>query len=341
MHDSLQLTDGTVLEVTVHRYPVDTPTRAALIDLLQQVFPRTDVDWLQSMRGMYADVLTTCNVVGSIAGLPAACATVAFAVDQPEVCVIEDVITLPAARGRGIARVLSDYAVEIGFNAGCKVAYLGNTPTASSVYEKIGFTRIKGAFMRRARPGHEDYETAAFAPGQTATVRETHWGDLTDVVCLMAQPQTTLLGHYDMGIVSLAETEPVRAVSNFTSVKYAAEHSGGCMWSLAAKQVLGFSSVLPGPGPLRCQTARVDLVCHDHYSDRSEDLLQAPIDWAATQDVSLLEAFVAETDTGKREWLEAAGFSAVARLPNVLVHADQRLDIEVLQRDVGDMVSSP
>jgi len=31
-------------EATAYRYPIDSAARTRLIDLLQQVFPRTDVD---------------------------------------------------------------------------------------------------------------------------------------------------------------------------------------------------------------------------------------------------------------------------------------------------------
>lgn len=325
-----------MIDITVYRYPVDSVTRTQLIDLIQQVFPRTDVDWLQSMRGVYADVLTTCNVVGSIDGKPVGCASVAFAARDPEVCVIEDVITLPTARGRGVAQTLTEHAVQIGFDAGCKVAYLGNTPTPSSVYEKVGFTRIKGVFMRRAKPDHADYELQAFAPGQEATVRDTHWGDLPGFVCFMAQPTGPILAHYDMGLVSLRDTEPRRAVSNFTSVKYAVENAGGCMSSIvskdAAQRVLGFASVIPGMGPLRSSTARCDITCHDNYSDNAAVLIERMIDWSIQNEIAILETFVAEPDTDKRVWFEREGFETVARLPNVLQQGARRIHVDILHR---------
>lgn len=322
-----------MIDITVHRYPVDSATRTQLIDLLQQVFPRTDVDWLQSMRGMYADVLTTCNVVGSLDGKPVGCASVAFAARDPEVCVIEDVITLPHARGKGVARTLTEHAVQIGFDAGCRVAYLGNTPTESCVYDRVGFTRLSGVFMRRAAPGSDNYEAEAFAPGQSTTARETHWGDLPGVVCLMAQPTGAMLGHYDLGLVNAHAVEPRRAVSNFTSVKYAAENSGGCMWSLASSRVLGFASLIVGPGTLRDRTARCDFVCHEHYTNCAGDLIEAMIEDAKQRGIALLEAFVAEVDADKRQSFEAAGFHAMATLPG-LFHNQKWMNIQVLHKHV-------
>lgn len=336
MTEAVALPGGRQVEISVHRYPVDAPTRARLIDLLQQVFPRTDVDWLQSMRGSYADVLTTCQIVGTLDGDPVSNASVAFAKDRPEVCVIEDVLTAPAARGLGIARRLTERAVQIAFDAGCRVAYLGNVATKSSVYEHVGFTRLRGVVMRRPAAGSDAFETAAFAPGQAALVRETNWGDLPGVVCLMAQPTGPTLTHFDQGLVSLRDAAPQRAVSNFTSVKYAAENSGGNMWSLVSAasphRVFGFASIVPGPGPLRDHTARCDVTCHDHYADGVAALIGSTIRWAQQHAVSLLEACTAEADTAKRAWFAAAGFAEVARIPNVLHINNQPSDVLVLHR---------
>lgn len=332
----IRLAGGQLLDVAVHRYPVDVATRTQLIDLLQQVFSRSDVDWLQSMRGIYSDVLTTCQLVGHLEGFPVGSATVAFAVDQPEVCVIEDVMTLPAARGQGIARALTEQVVKIGFDAGCRLAYLGNAPTVSSVYEHVDFTRIRGVFMRREAPGCAGHETRIFTPGQAMAVRETNWGDLPGVVCLMAQPTGPALAHYDQGLVSLRNARPVRAVSNFTSVKYAAENGGGCMWSLVGKavssRVFGFASMVPGPGPLRDATARCDLTCHDHFTAGAARLLEVMIGWARQNGIALLEAFVAESDEAKLSWLEDAGFGEIGRLSDVLRVDGQLTGVVVLRR---------
>ena len=245
-------------------------------------------------------------------------------------------MTVPAFRGRGIARALTERAVQIAFRAGCRVAYLGNVPTKSSVYEHIGFTRLKGVMMRRPAPGNEQFETEAFAPDQPTLVRDTNWGDLPGVVCLMAQPVGPTLVHFEQGLASLRDAAPRRAVSNFTSVKYAVENFGGNMWSLVSKasphRVLGFASIRPGPAPLRDTTARCDITCHDHYADRADALVASAIQWAEQHAVSLLEAYVADTDATKHAWLAAAGFAQVARIPNVLRVSDQRSHVLVMHR---------
>ncbi len=96
--------------------------------------------------------------------------------------------------------------------------------------------------------------------------------------------------------------------------------------------MLGFASITPGPAPLRDTTARFDIAAHDHYSDRAGALIGSAIQWAEQHVISLLEAYVADTDAGKRAWLAAAGFAEVARIPRVLHISDQRSDVLVMHR---------
>src|SRR5262249_44315883 len=143
--------------------------------------------------------------------------SVYFPRTTPEVCCVADVVTHPKRRGLGIAAHLTERVVQEAFRAGCRVAYLGNKPKPHSVYEKIGFVRIRGAMMRRAAEGHADCETNFYATGQAVTVRPAVWGDLPGVACLMAQPLDCLIVDYLRGLVSLRHVEPLRCVSNFTS----------------------------------------------------------------------------------------------------------------------------
>jgi GNAT superfamily N-acetyltransferase/L-amino acid N-acyltransferase YncA len=335
MLESVTLSNGAEMHIEAHEAPLPSEQRTTLIDLIQHAFPRTDVDWLQSMRGVYADVLDIHSLIGSVDGVPVATASVSFPSSAMEVCVITDVMTLSEFRGLGIARILTEQAVQIAFAAGCHVAYLGNAPTRSSVYEKIGFKRISGVFMRRAAPGHEEYESEAFAPGQPATIRETTWGDLPGIVCLMAQPMESVLAHYDQGLASTGCVPAARGVSNFTSVKYETESRGGTMLSLVGEtpqRILGFATATPGPGALRAKTARLDAAICDAYPDQGPILVKALLDWLQTKGISLAEAAIAEEDTRKRGWFESEGFAPVARIPDALHHHDEWTGVQVLHK---------
>ena len=62
----LELKDKLKLEVVVLTYPISPDRQLQLIELLQQEWDRTDVDWLQSMRGMYSDTHHTQVALGLI-----------------------------------------------------------------------------------------------------------------------------------------------------------------------------------------------------------------------------------------------------------------------------------
>ena len=142
----LELKDKLKLEVVVLTYPISPDRQIQLIELLQQEWDRTDVDWLQSMRGMYSDTLHTHVALGLIDRKLVATASIALPIDHPEVAVIEDVMTLKTSRGLGIAANLTNHLLQIAWTAGCRSVYLGNAFRQKSVYERVGFIICKEAY---------------------------------------------------------------------------------------------------------------------------------------------------------------------------------------------------
>ena len=220
------LKDGRPMEVVHLTYPIEPADRMGIIELLQQEWARTDVDWLQSMRGAYSRTLRTQVALARVDGHAVGTASIAFACDRPQVGVVEDVMTRKDFRGLGIAATLTEGLVQLAWKAGCRVVYLGNTLRQVTVYEKIGFRRLYGAVMRRAAPGETEPEKEFFAPGQETTVRPATWGDLPGVACLMAQPMESLCLDFLRGLVSPRYAPPLRCVSNFTAVWYGVEGPG-------------------------------------------------------------------------------------------------------------------
>ena len=329
----IELRTGEKMTVTFLTYPIDRQDQIQLIDLLQHEWERTDVDWLESMRGLHAETLKTRAVLGWLDGRPVATATVVYPVEEPEVCVVEDVMTLAQYRGRGIGEKLSNMVVDLAFEAGCRVAYLGNTPTSQgSVYLKCGFERISGAIMRRPAPGQETCERDFYAPGQSTSVRQTQWGDLPGLACLMGQPLDCVLLDFRQGLVSSRYAEPVRCVSNFTSVWYDAQSRGGIMLTLAGEsssRVLGFGSLVPGPPPLRNRSALIDVAVHDHYAHGAQRIIDQLKKESRKRHIERLEAWVSESDFHKAAWFTDSGFSHEATLPRQLRLAEKTLAVKV------------
>lgn len=330
-----ELSDAISMHVTLEVCPLDPPRRMEIIDFLQQEWERGDMDWLLCMRGAYNDTLYTDVAMGKVGEEVVGTATVSRPVRDPEICVVENVMTCPAYRGRGIAAYLTDRLVQRAFEAGCRVAYLGNAPNPRPVYERIGFTRIGGAIMRCAAPGQEEVEADLHGSGQKTHMRETAWGDMPGVACLMGQGVDSLMVDYLRGLVSPRHVAPVRCVSNFTTTFYDVKAHGGRMLTLVgatAHRVLGFATLTPGPAPARDHTAVIDVVTHDHYVPQTPDLFDRILAEAKAMEVEVVQAWVAATDTRKADWLKNAGLQPLVTVPNALRVGDRSISAVLFQK---------
>ena len=330
---SVTLKDGRQMEVVQHTYPIAPADRMVIIELLQKEWARTDVDWLQSMRGAYSQNLRTRVALARVGGQAVGTASIAFACERPRVGVVEDVMTREDFRGLGIAAALTEGLVQQAWAAGCRVVYLGNSPREVSVYEKIGFRRLSGAVMRRPAPGETAPEKDFFAPGQHTSVRPANWGDLPGVACLMAQPMESLCLDFLRGLVSPRYAPPLRCVSNFTSLWYGVEALGGSMLTLQGEgphRVLGLGSITPGSAPLRGHSAVIDALAHDNYAQGVRDLLDRLVETARQKGIGLLQAYAAATDSAKVEHLRAVGLTPVAMLPEAIRLSGRPVDVTLL-----------
>lgn len=328
------------VDFSVFTYPINRQEQIRLIDLLQNEWQRTNVDWIESMSGQHADHLVRHAIVASVGDLAVATASVAYPVKSPEVCVIEDVMSLPAYRGLGIARRLTTMVVDLAFGAGCRVAYLGNAPTSRpSVYLKCGFVRTHGAVMRCAASGEENCEQEFFSPGQSTSLRPSQWGDMPGVACLMDQEMQNLLADFRQGLVSPKYMAPTRCVSNFTSIWYDAKTHGGAMCSLigeTAYRVLGFGSLIPGAAPGMSHSGTIDVAVHDHYEGSAPGLIAELERKARERSLKTLNAYIATVDTGKINWLKEAGFTQVGVLPGNVLLNDDEIDVAIFEKKLTE-----
>ena len=336
---TLKLADGADLSVELLGRPVAPAAQLRVADVLAAEWERGDVDFLPSLRGAYADTLTTVTALGRCGEVDVGTATVSFAVNDPEIAVVENVTTLAEHRRRGIAAALTETMVQLAFHAGCRLCFLGNGGRVGqpAVYDRIGFART-GGIMRRPAPGFEAYERTLYAAGQPVSVRAACWGDLPGVAALVAQPLSTRVLDYQRGIGSAAVVPPARCVSAFTTVWYDTQSRGGVMRVLAgagASRVLGFGTAAPGPAPLRNATAVVDLVTHDAYAGHAGEVLAALTEDGRRLGAARAVAFVAEPDAAKRERFLAAGYRHAGSLPRDLTLGDRPTDVTVLEHTYG------
>ena len=332
---SVKLKDGRKLQVSILTYPIAGEDQVALIQLWRSEWKKTDFDWLESMNGDYSNTLKIQSVMGKIDGQAVATATVCYPCVDAEVSVIEGVLTLRNCRGLGIASYLTNIAAELAFAAGCEVCYLGNRYSQGSVYLRCGFERLTGVAMRRAAPGGDDHETRCFGPGQRTSIRQANWGDLPGVSCFIAQPLDCLVVDYPRGLLSAKYVGLSRCVSNFPQIWYNVNELGGSMCMLIgekAHRVLGFATFTPEAGPARRHRAVIDVVVHDHYQDKAQQILDVLLGKAAQENIQVLRAYVAASDTKKADWFKLAGLRPVAELPGELRVNEEMIDVMVWER---------
>lgn len=312
---NLQMADGRAVEISHRTCPVPVGERPPLLAFWRAEWKHTDLDWDESLRGAYSDSLTIRLVTAMLGGRIVGAASVMHAKASPEICVIADVLTAPEFRGQGIAARLADEAVRSGFADGCRVAYLGNIPMPRSVYERIGFTRLRGVVMRRSAPGQADCETQFYEKGQAVSVRPAAWGDLPGVACLMAQPLQCRIADHARGLVTPTHSDPTRCVSNFTKVWYEMKERAGVMLTLMGAtphRVLGFGSLTTDPS--RRSRAVVDAIAHDHHPGGMDLLIRHLIAEARSRRSRVVRACVAREDEVKARHFSTAGFQTVGMM---------------------------
>ncbi len=335
---TLQLKEGSELNVTIYTYPIPVIDQMILIELWRTEWTRGDYDWLQSMSGAYSQTLKIRAAIGRIGGQPVGTASVCYPIEDPEVSVVGSVLTHPDYRGLGVAAYLTDTVVELSFAAGCQVAYLGATRDPRCVYLRCGFQRWNGGVMRRAAPGSADFEVRYFAAEQTVSVREARWGDLPGLACFVVQPLDCLVLDYPRSLLSGKYVKLQRCVSNLPVVYDHVTDRGGAMCVLvgnAAHRVLGFGTLTPEPGEARSHKAVIDVITYDHYDTEADTIIKHLMSQARQRDIRTVQAYVASCDTKKAVWFKRSGLRPVTKLPGQLCVGGKMLDVVVLEEALG------
>jgi GNAT superfamily N-acetyltransferase len=286
------------------------------------------------MKGDYSEHLTIQSAIGWIGGRAVSTASVSYPREDPEAAVVGSVLTHPAFRSLGIAGHLTNLVVKLGFDAGCKVCFLGATRDPRSVYLRCGFKWWNGGVMRRAAVDDSEIESRFFAPDQRVLIRDANWGDLPGMACLVIQPLDCMVIDYPRGLLSGKYVSLQRCVSNFPAVWYPVKERGGEMIMLvgeASHRILGFGTLTPGPAPGQTHKAILDVATHSHYSQEVGGILQELLHKAAELDIETVQACVAGPDEAKRAEFERLGMRPVGTFPNQIRIGHQRVDVTILE----------
>lgn len=323
------------MEITPFVYPIDWEDQKKLISLWRTEWRQTEVRWLDAMNGDYCNTITICSLLGVVDHIPVGTATVYYAREKPEVCLIGSVLTHESIRRMGIGRLITDAAAKFGYNAGCKVAYLGASRRPDSVYLKCGFQWWYGSVMRRAASPDVECETEIFKAGQTVVRRNASWGDMPGVACFALQPIGTFVIDYPRSLISVKYAESKFCVSNFPLVWYDLEARGGFLRVVAVQdshRILGFGTVTPERTPHRKHVAVLDVAIHDNYLSQFDPLVSELIAQASDRGIDRLYAYLAAPDRLKAKALRTAGFRRLSKLTDQLRIQDAKYDVTIYER---------
>lgn len=325
------------LEILRLEYPLVASEQAELIQLWRTEWKRTDYDWVDALNGDYSSDLTLTTFLGRVDQQAAATATLLHARREPDIALLSSVVTDPNHRGKGFGGRVVDAAIEAAINAGCHVCYLGSSARPPhNVYVRHGFSPYAGNVMRRdMTEKNADFEQRRFAPNQKTTLRSANWGDLPGVACLLAQPLSCVVIDFPRGLLSARWAPPQRCVSGFTVVWYDVASRNGSMAVLAGEsehRIMGFGTITPGVGSTRKHAATLEFAAHDHYQAENRQLVCWLVEQARRQEISILHAYVAQTDRHKTEMLCEEGFRSVAVVARQLRFDGHEMDVVLMEK---------
>lgn len=254
--------------------------------------------------------------------------------DTHDLAILGHVWTRPDQRRQGIATALIRRALAEFRQEGGRAMYLcTDNPHAFRLYYKAGFRPLIGDGMRYLAPGQEDFDGTYFAYTGPARVRPGTWGDLARVSALYNQPAPRwLIKDYPRGVY-----RDIRYERHYIEVWKPASEGRGTVLLLETgeKRVVGIAS-LAESGTYREQHVQtLDFWACPAYLRQIPDLLAALVELASSGNAEVVQAYVADVDTGKQDLLCACGFRQEARLHGRLRARDRRVDLLVYSRSLG------
>jgi GNAT superfamily N-acetyltransferase len=339
------------VEVLEPRQGAGTPESTALRDLVLQPqepwVSESESGYLRrSLRGEIADVASDRYVVGRLDGRLVGNVLVSTAVGNPRIGALAYVITDPAFRGRGIARLLTVRALEELIAHGGRCAHLATgNPVAHELYRACGFADYHGHVMRYLGPGappdrestaafdHAYFGAAAEESSGLRSVRPGHWGDLAGVGFLYAAPHPWLVKDSAQRIYCHPSIVHERFASILPSMMANVADRGGGLWVLesAAGAVVGAATLSSADRTAQAHAPILDFLVAPAFLSQAGTLIESACAAAFTQPgVARVCAAVAFCDSDKKHALAAAGFSPRARLPGQLRVDGEELDLELL-----------
>ena len=252
----------------------------------------------------------TRRLNGKLAG---AC-LVASSDATPGIGGLGEVATTPAARRTGIATALTQQALDDFEARGGQALFLGTVnPAAARIYHRLGWRKLAGArLMLKVASGAspEEWLVDYFRALRTAPVevRAPTPADRAPMIPLLITPHDwhTLDTNTDMQSTRYVVQDSCLGLYR----RYAAIAADGRGAWFVASADGGYAVGLATARLDDADDCRVDGFTHRDHIAHWQTLIQAAVDWAASQTAARVYANVAVEDEEKRGMFESLGFRA-------------------------------
>ncbi len=297
-----------------HEAPLNSNLTDELLDLWLPIFDGAIDLTREALLGAEVPhsliTVYTRRLNGRLAG---AC-LVASSHATPSIGGLGEVATTPAARRTGIATALTQQALDDFEARGGQALFLGTVnPAAARIYHRLGWRKLAGArLMLKVASGAspEEWLVDYFRALRTAPVevRAPTPADRTPMIPLLVAPHDwhTLDANTDMQSTRYVVQDSCLGLYRRYAAIAADGHGAWFVASANGGQAVGLSTArLDDAGD-----CRVDGFTHRDHIAHWQKLIQAAVNWAASQTAARVYAKVNVEDEEKRGMFEALGFRA-------------------------------
>ena len=259
------------------------------------------------------------------------------AAGAPQIGLLAYVITQPAYRGRGVAGLLTQRAVEHFVAGGGVYLQLGTAnPVARRTYERCGFRPYNGHIMRYLAPGWEwsGFDETYFAAGRLAQVRPARWGDLARLAMLYTAPNRWFVKDYPERLYSHPALPQTRCASIPASLLGKAAQGSGGLWVLETpgQRIVGAATATRLDRAAQAHAPILDFLVVPAYASQAPDLLAAAAEASEAKGAERLRLCLASRDVEKAAIARQCGFQHEATLTRQFQVGHDRYDLLIYSR---------
>ena len=290
------------------------------------------------LAGEYAESSMDRCFVGEIGGEFAGSVVCNAPARTKELGLVEFVWTEPKHRRKGIMTHLLDALIEDFGHEGGKMLHLcTSNPAAAALYRNAGFVHHIGDGMRYLYPGNEAFDEVYLAYGGPATIMEGAYGDMASWAALYNNPGLDWFVRYYIPWFERRVFDGFRFEGQYRKLVADAENGAGQVLVLenAAGRVVAGASLSEVPSYYEQHVKVLNLACAPAYFAELDGLIEAIVTRAEKDGTEIVDAYVVDSEAGKKEVLERVGFREGARLRgHIKLEGGENADFVIYTREL-------